>query len=348
MALQSLTASLNSITTMDDYSLIVLTEGSGVLEVDFSNYSMMAGKAIFLSPGQYFRNISGNLEMSIYRFEGDRVNQVKSSRYLFKHLVSLGYIDVSQTADESQPGLKILQVSDDDSILLETAVKGWLQLNPFGASSAELELLFDLKDFVDLHFHESLTLDRVAGELDQNAGYLKKLTRAKLAATVHKLTYNKMVTEARRKVAFTDLSTKEVAYELGFSYPSYFNRFFKQNTNSTPQQFREDFGASPVDGFVREFSQLLDSQFKEQRFMGYYAEAMYLSVKSLSAKIRSSFGTSFNELMNQRLLLSGKQLLASGESVKETAYALGFKEPNHFSAFFKTQTGASPSGYFHS
>lgn len=345
MALQSLITSLNRITIMDDYSLIVLTKGSGVLEVDFSNYSMMSGKAIFLSPGQYFRVISGDLEMSMYKFEGDRVGQIKSSRYLFKHLVSLGYIDVSQSAREGQPGLKILQIDGDDSTLLETAVKGWLQLNPFGASTAELELLFDLKDFVDLHFHEPLTLDRVAGELNQSAGYLKKLTKDKLAATVHKLTYNKIITEARRKVAFTDLSTKEVAYELGFSYPSYFNRFFKENTHSTPRQFREDFGASPTDGFVREFSQLLDSQFKEQRFMAYYADAMYLSVKSLSSKIRSSFGTSFNELMNQRLLRSSKQLLEAGESVKETAFALGFKEPNHFSAFFKAQTGASPSGY---
>lgn len=347
MTLQLLTSTPDHITTLDDYSLIVLTAGTGVLEVDFRNYTMMAGKAIFLSPGQYFRKISGDLEMSIYPFEGDGVGQVKQSRYLFKHLVSLGYIDVSQTRAEDQ-GLKILQISGDDSTLLETAVQGWLKLNPFSASSDELELLFDLKDFVDLHFHEALTLDRVAGELNQQAGYLKKLTRAKLAATVHKLAYNKLATEARRKVAFTDLSTKEMAYELGFSYPSYFNRFFKQSTAATPQEFRETFGASPRDGFIGQFSELLNNHFREERFMGYYADAMYLSVKSLSTKIRSSFGTSFNELMSQRLISSGKQLLESGETVKETAFALGFKEPNHFSTFFKSQVGISPSSYLHS
>ncbi len=344
MALQRSTGISDSIETLTDYSLLILKQGIGVLEVDFRNYSLMAGKAIFLSPGQYFREISGDLVMEVYQFQGDKVDQVKRSRYLFKHLVSLGYIDVSESGREGETGLAMVEVNDD-ILVLESAIENWLKLNPFSASDDELELLFDLKDFVDLHFHEQLTLDRVAQALNQQAGYLKKLTRAKLAATVHKLSYDKLATEARRKVAFTNLSTKEVAYELGFAYPSYFNRFFKQSTATTPGCFRESFGARPADGFIRDFSRLLDEHFKEQRFMGYYADAMYLSVKNLSHKIRSSFGLSFNELMNQRLLSSGKQLLEAGETVKETAFALGFKEPNHFSSFFKTHTGTSPSVY---
>lgn len=344
MALQRSTGISDNIRLLTDYSLLILKQGIGVLEVDFRNYSLLAGKAIFLSPGQYFRKISGDLVMEVYEFQGDTVEQVKRSRYLFKHLVSLGYIDVSESRGDNETGLTMVEVNDD-ILVLERAIENWLKLNPFSASDDELELLFDLKDFVDLHFHEQLTLDRVAGALNQQAGYLKKLTRAKLAATVNKLSHNKLATEAKKKVAFTDLSTKEVAYELGFAYPSYFNRFFKQSTATTPSLFRESFGAKPVDGFIEDFSRLLDDHFKEQRFMGYYADAMYLSVKGLSHKIRSSFGVSFNELMNQRLLSNGKQLLQSGETVKETAFALGFKEPNHFSAFFKMHTGINPSGY---
>lgn len=307
----------------------------------------MAGKAVFLAPGQYFRKVSGDLEMSLYEFKGAMVGQVKRSRYLFKHLISLGHIDVSHRNNSGDNELAILQTGDDHT-LLETAIQDWLELNPFRASNHELELLFDIKDFVDLHFHERLTLERVAGALNQRADYLKKLTKAKLAATVHKLSYNKLATEARRKVAFTDYSTKEIAYELGFSYPTYFNRFFRQSTDATPHQFRENFGVTAHEGFINEFSGLLDAHFKEQRFMGYYADAMYLSVKSLSKKVRSSFGTSFNDLMNQRIIRNGKQLLAAGETVKETAFALGFKEPNHFSTFFKTHVGQNPSQYLQS
>ena len=37
------------------------------------------------------------------------------------------------------------------------------------------------------------------------------------------------------------------------------------------------------------------------------------------------------------------ELLTQGLNVKETAYALGFSDPNYFSAVFKKYTGYSPT-----
>ena len=37
----------------------------------------------------------------------------------------------------------------------------------------------------------------------------------------------------------TDLSISQIAYEMGFLDPSYFTRFFKKLTNTTPSEFRE-------------------------------------------------------------------------------------------------------------
>ena len=75
---------------------------------------------------------------------------------------------------------------------------------------------------------------------------------------------------------------------------------------------------------------------------------MFMSGKTLSSRIKKSFGVGFNDLLNQRLIAGGKSLLNSGENVTETAYSLGFKEPNHFTAFFKKHTGITPSAYSHS
>ena len=43
--------------------------------------------------------------------------------------------------------------------------------------------------------------------------------------------------------------------------------------------------------------------------------------------------------------MEAKRLLNTGISIKETAYALNFDDPGHFSKFFKTKTNISPSEF---
>ena len=50
---------------------------------------------------------------------------------------------------------------------------------------------------------------------------------------------DRIILEAKALLAHTDLSISEVAYCLGFDYPSYFNNFFKKNTGLTPFAVRK-------------------------------------------------------------------------------------------------------------
>ena len=46
--------------------------------------------------------------------------------------------------------------------------------------------------------------------------------------------------EAQRKLHYSKLSAKEVAYELGFSDPDYFSRLFKKSTGKSVSSYLED------------------------------------------------------------------------------------------------------------
>jgi len=48
----------------------------------------------------------------------------------------------------------------------------------------------------------------------------------------------RIITEARALLQHTDWSVAEVAYALGFEYPSYFNNFFKRMTGTIPKSLR--------------------------------------------------------------------------------------------------------------
>jgi AraC family transcriptional activator of pobA len=49
----------------------------------------------------------------------------------------------------------------------------------------------------------------------------------------------RIVKEARALLMHTDWSVSEIAYSLGFEYPSYFNNFFRKQTSVTPSSIRQ-------------------------------------------------------------------------------------------------------------
>jgi AraC-like DNA-binding protein len=49
---------------------------------------------------------------------------------------------------------------------------------------------------------------------------------------------DRIITEARALLQHTDWSIAEIAYALGFEYPTYFNNFFKKKTGEIPKAVR--------------------------------------------------------------------------------------------------------------
>ncbi|MFC6100331.1 helix-turn-helix domain-containing protein [Olivibacter domesticus] len=49
----------------------------------------------------------------------------------------------------------------------------------------------------------------------------------------------RIAAEAKALLKYTDWSVAEIAYSLGFDYPSYFHKYFKQVAGTTPQSFRK-------------------------------------------------------------------------------------------------------------
>ncbi|WP_343659190.1 helix-turn-helix domain-containing protein [Chryseobacterium sp.] len=75
---------------------------------------------------------------------------------------------------------------------------------------------------------------------------LLNITRGYLTETVREVTgkpaqhwiHQEILIEAKRLLVFTNLSVKEVAYELGYSDHTYFSRLFSKLENQSPSEFR--------------------------------------------------------------------------------------------------------------
>jgi AraC-like DNA-binding protein len=97
------------------------------------------------------------------------------------------------------------------------------------------------KQFPIEHADEPLQLKTAQGFADKLAVHVNHLNRAVKQVTGKSTTTHiseRIITEARALLQHTDWSVFQIAYALGFEYPTYFNNFFKKMTGSAPKAFR--------------------------------------------------------------------------------------------------------------
>jgi AraC-like DNA-binding protein len=77
-----------------------------------------------------------------------------------------------------------------------------------------------------------------AEQLNLSPNYLSDLLNRYTGKTTQEHIHLKLVATAKSLLWSTEKSISEIAYELGFEYPSHFTKVFKTKTGLTPQQYR--------------------------------------------------------------------------------------------------------------
>jgi len=95
--------------------------------------------------------------------------------------------------------------------------------------------------------------------------------------------------------------------------------------------------------YVMLFKHVVDNNFREQKQVGNYARQLRVAEKRLNQATSKILGKSPKELINDRVILEAKRLLAhTNESVKEIGFALGFDEPTNFIKYFRKHSKSTP------
>ncbi|MGI4821650.1 MAG: helix-turn-helix domain-containing protein [Janthinobacterium lividum] len=96
----------------------------------------------------------------------------------------------------------------------------------------------------------------------------------------------------------------------------------------------------------RKFNVLVESHFRREHSVAYYANLLHKSPKTLANIFALYSDKTALQLIQGRILLEAKRLLHyTPRSVKEITYELGFEEPAYFCNFFKRHTAVSPMKY---
>jgi AraC family transcriptional activator of pobA len=99
-----------------------------------------------------------------------------------------------------------------------------------------------LRRLVEDHFRRERYIAFYAERLAMTPDRLNDHVKRAIGVTAGHLIRQRMLTEAKRQLVFTNQAITEISYDLGFSDPSHFARFFRKNTGMTPHGFRERRG----------------------------------------------------------------------------------------------------------
>lgn len=94
------------------------------------------------------------------------------------------------------------------------------------------------------------------------------------------------------------------------------------------------------------FKQEVDKNFKTQKKAFFYTHLLGVSIRRLQLATASTFSKTPKEIINDRILLEAKRMLAYDElSIKEIANSLGYDETTNFIKFFKLKSGFTPTEF---
>lgn len=241
---------------LDFYQLIFISEGTGAHTVDFHKVKFRAGSFIPVAKDQVQQfYINSEVKGYVILFTSEfLVREKMNYRYLYDFILFNSQL------------LPIgLQCGNETKLLIEMLAQAYFN----GKGFEKEELLRNYLKIVLIRLEQdkrsmsrtqndsvlNLTM-RFKEALDNNISYKTKVSdiceilgiNSKKLNTALKLTSKKsakehlderVVLEIKRLLSYSELSIKEIAYDMGFEDATNFTKYFKKHTSFLPQKFRE-------------------------------------------------------------------------------------------------------------
>jgi AraC family transcriptional regulator, transcriptional activator of pobA len=243
------------------YEVLFFNESGGYHEIDFVSYQINESSFHFISPEQvHLLRRDKHTTGYVLSFSGVFVEETSGRGFVerfpfFNNTFSSPVVRID-TADERRNISDIISKigkeyssGDEDkanvicsylSILLVTAKRLYTPQNHAGTIMlVRSELTQKFKVAVDKDFLRVKTVNEYARLLNITPGHLNDTVHHDTGKTASEIIHERIILEAKRFLYRSEKSVKEIAYALGYEDPSYFIKFFKVNTEVTPEYFRK-------------------------------------------------------------------------------------------------------------
>ena len=105
--------------------------------------------------------------------------------------------------------------------------------------SKERNITAHFFNLIENHYKENRKVESYAEAIGISAKHLAYVIKKTTGKYPSEWLENYVLLESKKLLRNTDLSVQEISYDLNFSTPSHFGKFFKTQTGMTPKKFRD-------------------------------------------------------------------------------------------------------------
>lgn len=227
--------------------MFFITGGNGAFLIREDSFPVAINDLVVVDPGVRHTETSQNgspMEYVVLGLEGLKSAPGDSGYALF-HLfaedaVSSCLRTLIQESREPRPGCDEICQRLLEVILLRLRRRDDFALSggapAVSGTSRECNLV---RQYIDNHFKENLTLDQLAGLVHINKYYLSHAFRKEFDTSPISYLISRRIRESRFLLAETDHTLSQIAQILGFSSLSYFSQCFRRVEGISPMEYRK-------------------------------------------------------------------------------------------------------------
>lgn len=235
----------------DDYYMVVLlTEGSAAVEVDFETKELNPGDIMIVSPWQVHNKPSGaewQADGWLLAMSPDILSE-SEIRTIEEYSISPRPIKPCKSTVEDIAILcSLLERYIDTqniSISLASAIKSLVLasiITSEGEASGRYKTIaLKLRKLLDKNLNTEKRPAAYASMLNLSEVYLNEAVKHTSGLSVSVYIRNRAMMQAKRMLAHTSLSAKEIAHNLGYDDYAHFSKLFKKYTGKSPSEYRKN------------------------------------------------------------------------------------------------------------
>lgn len=235
----------------DDYYVVaLLTDGSVAVEVDFERIELTAGDVLIVSPWQVHRRPAGEQWQAdgwMLAFSPEFLSDadaraleeyslsprpLRPGREAVDDIVTLCAMFERNSGDEAVSGALALAI--------KSIVVSAIGESDSGVKDRYVAITLRFRELIEAHLAMDKSPSAYASMMNISEVYLNEAVRKTTGLSAGAYLRSRVIVQAKRQLAYTSMSAKEIAYSLGYGDYAYFSRLFRKSVGVSPSEYAKN------------------------------------------------------------------------------------------------------------
>jgi AraC-like DNA-binding protein len=240
---------------LSSYFIVLIESGSITYNIDSQDFTLTDGHLLFAMPNQFLIPPAKTNDLKYFKLLFDEntlalmpqqypflVNPLNAQTIVLKNAAKervikvFGILNQMLYSDKEEMDTEIM-LAYLNTLLSELNSAYFKNKEPANILNTNLSKFIEFKLVVETHLTEQPSINAIAEKLALTPNSLYRIVKEYTGTSPKDYFINRLIAEAQRKLRYSNISVKELAYELGFNDPDYFSRLFKKSTGKSASEF---------------------------------------------------------------------------------------------------------------